>query len=758
MPNHERYTRETWAQEKLTRALDRIAGSTEGNRHNEVLGASASVADYVADGAIPRAETEAALVNAATAVGLSGKRAKEARQCVRFGLDKGKPEGAWYPWSATREPTVDRYRWVGAKRGIVEIRPVQSKVDAGPKPLPTCGLTSDALRTTLFPSTKRTQGLSESWTWGKLAERCAQPHELAAEDGKADLPLWTWAELEDDSRARRDDGLDSKGEVRTRDATVYRLHTLVLDYDDDPAFSLDMVRRWWGDVRYVAHTSWHHQVVKQAGKTAHPAMGRGRVILGLSRPTTVDEHMKIAEWVIGCGRGQVGKPEIKTPARAYYEPAIGPQGHYEHEAHLVDTVIDVDALLEQIGEETVSAEAEEAERVPDEAILPELDISSETGRVKNTLRNIVIILDADQRWKGRLHRCEFSHRDLLDTHPLTDAAEVETAVWLSNVYRLDAAPDRIHSAATAVAARYPLHPVRSYLDSLTWDGKIRTLHWLEKAGCENPEDGLTLIYGRKWLISAVARVYVPGCQADSAIILAGPKGYGKTSALRTIAGLDWHAESAIQIGDKDSYQQLQGTWIYELGELDSLRKSEVSAVKQYITARVDRFRPSYGRNVVERKRQCVFAGTTNDVKFLAETDRRWWVRRVVRRAELQWLATWRDQLWAEAVHRYRAGEVWHLDDEEEARQTSDVEAYLHVDPWEDAVREHVTGLSKVKVQDILTQRLGLKLYELNKGHEQRVTRMLADLGWSSKPSNGVRYWVAPKIDRSGSTDSTETAR
>ncbi len=753
MSSHERWTHESWAQKKLERALDRIAMSSEGNRHNEVLGASASVADYVAAGDLNRAETLGALVAAAEAVGLSGKRSKEARQCILFGLDKGKAESAWYPDSATREPSDDRgYRWLGWKRGIVEIRTVQSKPDAGPKPLPVCGLTSDSLRITLFDSTKKTQGRSESWTWGTLAERCASPREPSAEDGKSDLPLWTWAELEDDSRARRDDGLDNKGDVKTRDAKVERLHALVLDYDDEPLFSLDMVRRWWGTVRYVAHTSWHHAVVKQSGKTHHPAHGRGRVILGLSRPTTVQEHLTIAEWVIGCGRGLVGGPEIKTPARAYFEPAIGPQGHYEHEAHLIDTVIDVDALLEQIGEETASVEAEEAGRVPDMTITPDLDISSESGRVKNTLRNIVIILDSDHRWKGRLHHCEFSHRDLLDRRPLTDAAEVEAAVWLSNVYRVDAAPERLHHAATTVAARYPLHPVRAYLDSLTWDGKIRTLQWLERAGCENLPDGLTLIYGRKWLISAVARVYAPGCQVDSAIILAGPKGYGKTSALRTIAGLEWHAESAIQIGDKDSYQQLQGTWIYELGELDSLRKSEVSAVKQYITARVDRFRPSYGRNVVERKRQCVFAGTTNDVKFLAESDRRWWVRRVVRRADLQWLATWRDQLWAEAVHRYKAGEVWHLDEEEEARQTADVEDYLHEDPWQDTIREFLAGSVSASVKDILVRGLGLKVYEINRAHEQRVTKVLTALGWSSRAINGVRAW------RPSSTPSTPPAQ
>ena len=57
--------------------------------------------------------------------------------------------------------------------------------------------------------------------------------------------------------------------------------------------------------------------------------------------------------------------------------------------------------------------------------------------------------------------------------------------------------------------------------------------------------------------------------------------------------------------------EVAGVWLIEVSELDALTKATNSAIKSFITRRNDRFRPPYGKHVVERPRQCVFAGTIN---------------------------------------------------------------------------------------------------------------------------------------------------
>lgn len=128
---------------------------------------------------------------------------------------------------------------------------------------------------------------------------------------------------------------------------------------------------------------------------------------------------------------------------------------------------------------------------------------------------------------------------------------------------------------------------------------------------------------------------------------------------------------------KDSMESLRKAWIIEMGELTSLRKSEVETVKAFISKQTDIYRPAYGRTPIEYPRQCVFCGTTNEEFFLkGDTgNRRFWVIEI--RPELRSeddfrtaLMRDRDQLWAEAVYRYKEGEKLYLDAdlEKEARQ------------------------------------------------------------------------------------------
>jgi putative DNA primase/helicase len=77
---------------------------------------------------------------------------------------------------------------------------------------------------------------------------------------------------------------------------------------------------------------------------------------------------------------------------------------------------------------------------------------------------------------------------------------------------------------------------------------------------------------------------------------------------------------------KEGQEQVQGLWVYEIAELANFGKAEIALIKAFITAKVDRYRPSYGRVVESYARQCVMFGTTNESTYLRDRtgNRRFW--------------------------------------------------------------------------------------------------------------------------------------
>jgi hypothetical protein len=181
-----------------------------------------------------------------------------------------------------------------------------------------------------------------------------------------------------------------------------------------------------------------------------------------------------------------------------------------------------------------------------------------------------------------------------------------------------------------------------------------------------------------------------------------------------------------------------------MGELDHVRKREVTALKAFITERSPRFRAAYGRRTTEHPRRCVFAGTTNDETYLADAtgNRRFWPLRcgVI---DLAALARDRDQLWAEAVHRVRAGEPWHITDEGVRAEAEAAQGERRiVDPWQEAIERHVQGRERVTSGEIL-EHLGLKTEFHHPGHSMRVAAVMRGLGWvrRSLRLGTLRRWV-----------------
>lgn len=304
---------------------------------------------------------------------------------------------------------------------------------------------------------------------------------------------------------------------------------------------------------------------------------------------------------------------------------------------------------------------------------------TKSGKLLCNIANIILILENDPALAGHIVHDLFTGMDSAkdglpwnkNANQWTDTDDANLRVWLEKHYDITG-KEKIADALTAVLTRHSYHPIRDYLNGLTWDGVPRLDRIIiDYMGAEDSE--LNRAMSRKHFVAAVARVFNPGCKYDYCLIMSGAEGIGKSTLLRVMGGR-WFNDSITTLEGKEGMEQLRRAWVVELGELSSIKRSDVEQVKAHLSKQVDIYRAAYARRVLEHPRQCVFCGTTNEVLFLkGDTgNRRFWVIPVV--AELRKYRDWseairrdRDQLWAEAVHYYKQGEPLYLSEELEAQ-------------------------------------------------------------------------------------------
>jgi predicted P-loop ATPase len=317
-------------------------------------------------------------------------------------------------------------------------------------------------------------------------------------------------------------------------------------------------------------------------------------------------------------------------------------------------------------------------------------------------------------------------------------------------------------AAIRAGTHRTFDPVRAYLEGLTWDGKERIACWLETyfgAGVDDSDEFEAQAeertwnqqIGKRWLISAVARVYDPGCQVDTILIAEGAQGIGKSSAFRALAVQDaWFACDLPDIKHKDAVHHVLGPWIIELDELDALSRKEATSVKSYVSRRTDRARLSYGKLSTNHPRRVVFCGTTNEDVYNSDATggRRFWPFKVRRSIDVSAIERDRDQLWAEAVACYLAGELWHLEDEALQRiAKAEQDKRFKPSPWLALIDDYVMGKSEVTVSDILENCLDMAKAHQGQRDMNEAVRCLQHVGWTQKQvrrdGKRVRVYVRP---------------
>jgi predicted P-loop ATPase len=223
-----------------------------------------------------------------------------------------------------------------------------------------------------------------------------------------------------------------------------------------------------------------------------------------------------------------------------------------------------------------------------------------------------------------------------------------------------------------------------------------------------------------------------------------PQGKKKSSAFRVL-GDPWFSDSLPgDLHSKDAADHVCGNWIIELAELGQIKRTSIETLKAFITRREERFRAAYARYKTIYPRQCVFCGTTNKDAYLPDEtgNRRFWPVKVGD-IDLRALERDRDQLWAEAVHRYRAGEQWWLTDERLIAVATEQQAERYeADPWEEPIRKYLTGRTEVTVGKVLSETLMIEVSRQRKGEQNRVTAVLEHLGWVRGPrTEKAKPWV-----------------
>lgn len=225
--------------------------------------------------------------------------------------------------------------------------------------------------------------------------------------------------------------------------------------------------------------------------------------------------------------------------------------------------------------------------------------------------------------------------------------------WLSRRYEIHLNDREARFQVMSIAHDYAYDPLADYLSSLKRDDESRINTFLTRYfGAADTAHNQRI--GRLWLIGSVARAFEPGCKFDNVLVFEHIQGARKSSAFEALGG-DFFTSTEINVRDKDAKMLASACWIVELAELDSIRRSESTIVKAFLTTRKDTFRPPFGAAVLTAPRRCVFVGTTNEERYLTDDtgNRRYWP---VRCGTIDVPGLLRDHaaIWAEAVELYLA--------------------------------------------------------------------------------------------------------
>lgn len=387
-----------------------------------------------------------------------------------------------------------------------------------------------------------------------------------------------------------------------------------------------------------------------------------------------------------------------------------------------------------------------------------------------TAANTIIVLGNDDELSGLLAYDEFAYRAMVTRppplpylganlapgpypRPLNDSDVTLIQSYVQRTYDMRIGLSIAQQATEAAAEQRRYHPVRDWLAGLRWDRKPRLDTWLHTA-FGTPNDGYHRAVAVKFLVAAVRRVRQPGCKYDSMPVMEGLQEIGKSTSCRALFGAQWFSDEMPDMRSREAPISMLGVWGVEVAELGAILRTELEVVKAFLTRQVDRYREVHGRRYVERPRQGMLIGTTNETDYLRDTtgNRRFWPFYCYK-AEPGWIEDHREQLWAEAVSYDDEKEVLWLDDGHVRESAQRMQAErVEEDAWTLAIRAHVYDgmngpLTSVRLPDLMRNALGLASDKQNRSAQMRLAAILRSEGWTVRvvwqDNRSTRIWTPP---------------
>jgi predicted P-loop ATPase len=308
--------------------------------------------------------------------------------------------------------------------------------------------------------------------------------------------------------------------------------------------------------------------------------------------------------------------------------------------------------------------------------------------------------------------------------------------------------DMLRKAVIMYCRMNTRNEVKEWFESLKWDGTKRLDKFFVNCYGAN-DDEYHHAVGRNFWTGMVARIYHPGCQLDTMVVLEGGQGIFKSQSVKAIGG-KWYSEVSTSVDRQDFYQVLNGNILLEIAELHAFSKSDVTKIKSIISCATDRYRAPYAHGPENHPRQSIFVGTTNEAHWLRDHSggRRFWPIRC-RNIDLAKIKADREQLFAEAVVRFKSGADWYKTPKDKTLEQQEMRR--EVDEWQDRVEDYITrpgNQGYCTVLQVAEDGLKFDVKNIDARVQRRIATILSVLGWDKCTKNlggkSKRVW-RPKI-------------
>ena len=393
-------------------------------------------------------------------------------------------------------------------------------------------------------------------------------------------------------------------------------------------------------------------------------------------------------------------------------------------------------------------------------------LPNSSGGVKACRENVFMALQHDPALQGIVALDTFSELQVKRKLPpwksepgeWSEGDDFHLGMYLARKYGLVmASVGEIEKAVAQIAREHGFNPVTDYMNACAanWDGAARvatafTTYW------GAPDTEYIRLISTMFLVGMAARAFHPGVKHDCAPVFEGGQGAGKSTALNVLGG-EWYADTPFRMGEKDGYLSIQGILLYEIAELEQFNRSEVTAVKAFMSSKKDRYREPYGRRMKNMPRRTLFAATTNEGQYFKDPtgNRRFWPVQVGR-TNIDALTRDRDQLFGEAVHMLRDKVRWYPTQQQQVELINPQQEDREIpDPWIGRIYDYCEGidadgkpvlggrLERVTVRELLTRALHIEIGKLGPAKQEtmRISTCMRKLGWSKdREKTGAREY------------------